>query len=244
MKSILLSALLLLAVSLQAQAPASNPVPLKEEPHHHLIFENDYVRVWTFGIHGHDATLLHSHGLPYLGLALGAADFVNAVSGKPETHVTLTDGQVSYSKGGFAHLVSTETDTPFRNLTIELLKPQGAAKNRCVKVIADGGLDCLEQPPNADLGAVTTLVFETEVMAVASGEVTSGFHLAKMNTAHLLAVMDKSELVVEISGQPAKTLHAGEVMWLPAEADASLTKSAGGNAKFVVLTFRNKTPKS
>jgi len=104
MKSILFSAILFLSCAVGAQAPATAPVALKDEPHHHLLFENEYVRVWAFGIAGHQATLLHNHDLPYFGVAVGSADFINAVTGKPEAHVTLTDGQVSYSKGGFSHV--------------------------------------------------------------------------------------------------------------------------------------------
>ena len=142
MKTILHSALLLFNFSMQAQAPAANPVPIKEEPHHHLLIENEYVRAWGFSLAGHEATLLHTHDLPYIGVALGPGDFINLVVGKPEARATPMDGQMSYSKGGFAHVVRTDAGTPFRNFTIELLKPQGAPQNRCVKVIADGALDC------------------------------------------------------------------------------------------------------
>ncbi|MGH9711930.1 MAG: hypothetical protein ACRD5M_01360 [Candidatus Acidiferrales bacterium] len=243
MKSILLAGILLVTFSLQAQAPVTAPVALKDEPHHHLLFENDYVRAWAFGIHGREATLLHNHDLPYFGIALGAAEFVNAVSGKPETHVALADGQVSYSKGGFAHLVRTETDAPFRNFTIELLKPQGAPRNRCVKVIADGALDC-PKTAATPLAAATTLVFETDEVAMQSGEVASVMQIggADAKAAHLLAVMDQSDLSVGIPGKPPTIVHAGEAIWLPAGTAATLLNQSKGNARFFLLTFKDSTP--
>jgi len=205
MKSILFSTVLLLSWAVSAQALATAPVALKDEPHHHLLFENDYVRAWAFGITGHQATLLHNHDLPYLGVAVGSADFINAVTGKPEAHVTLTDGQVSYSKGGFSHIARTETDTPFRNFTIELLRPQGAAHNRCMKVVADSPLDC-PQTTASPLSAATTLAFETDEVAVASGEISAILRIAGADAqpARLLAVLDQSEVSVETPGQPAK----------------------------------------
>jgi len=245
MKSILLSAILLLSCAVGAQAPATAPVALKDEPHHHLLFENDYVRAWAFGIAGHQATLLHNHDLPYFGVALGSADFINAVTGKPEAHVTLTDGQVSYSKGGFSHLARTETDTPFRNVTIELLRPQGAARNRCVKVVADSPLDC-PQTTASPLGAATTLVFETGEVAVQSGEVASIFRIAGADTqpARLLAVLDQSELSVETPGQPAKKLHSGEALWLNAGAAATFVNTgARPTSRFVLVTFKDSGAK-
>ena len=49
----------LLAFSLRAQAPAA--VEIASEPHHHLVLENSYVRVWRFGLPAGDSTLLHAH---------------------------------------------------------------------------------------------------------------------------------------------------------------------------------------
>jgi len=245
MKPIVFSAILLLSCAVSAQAPAAAPVALKDEPHHHLLFENDYVRAWAFGIAGHQATLLHHHGLPYLGVAVGSADFINAVSGKPEAHVTLADGQVSYSKGGFSHLVRTETGTAFRNVTIELLRPQGAARNRCMKVVADSPLDC-PQTTASPLAAATTLVFETDEVAVQSGEFGSILRIAGADTqpARLLAVLDQSEVSVETPGQPAKKLHSGEALWLNAGAAATFVNSgARATARFVLVTFKDSGAK-
>jgi hypothetical protein len=243
MKITFLGVVLLLAFAAQAQAPAT-PVALKDEPHHHLMFENDYVRVWAFGITGHDATLLHNHDLPYFGIALGPADYVNAVVGKPETHGKLTDGQVSYSKGGFAHIVRTETDMPFRNFTIELLKPQANPRNRCVKVIADGALDC-PQTSATPLDQATTLVFETDEVLLRSGAISSKLQItgADAQPARLVAVLEGSDVNVEFPGQPAKNLHGGEAAWLPAGATASLESPTGKEPKFVVITFKDSAKK-
>src|SRR6266849_2657567 len=104
MKSILFSAILFLSCAVGAQAPATAPVALKDEPHHHLLFENEYLRVWAFGIAGHQATLLHSHDRPCVRGAVASAGFVNAGTGEAKPPVTLADGQDSYSRGGFSHV--------------------------------------------------------------------------------------------------------------------------------------------
>ena len=242
MKPIFLSAILFLSLFVVGQTPA---VALKGEPHHHLLFENDYVRAWAFGIKGHEATLLHNHDLPYVGVTVGSADFINAVTGKPEGHPKQTDGQVGYSKGGFSHVVRTETDMPFRNFTIELLRAQGAARNRCVKVLADSPLDCPDSAASP-LAAATTLVFETDEIAVQSGEVASFFRIAGADTqpARLLAVLDLSELSVEIPGQPAKKVHSGEALWLNPGAAATLANSGErATSRFVLITFKDSGAK-
>lgn len=243
MKATCLGVVLLLAFAAQAQAPAT-AVAIKDEPHHHLLFENDYVRVWAFGIKGHDATLLHNHDLPYFGIALGPADFINAVAGKPETHAKQTDGQVSYSKGEFAHLVRTETDMPFRNFTIELLKPQANPRNRCVKVLADGALDC-PQTSATPLDLATTQVFETDEVLLRSGAISFQMRLAGADAqpARLVAVLEGSDLNVELPAQPVKKLHGGEAAWLPAGAVTSLVNPSASDSRFVLITFKDSAEK-
>src|SRR5574337_388921 len=132
MKRLPFLTLLLLAPHLLAQAP--DAVPVAKEPHHHRVLENSYVRVFRVSVPAHDATLLHQHDVPYIYLALGPADFVNAVAGKPEVRVTMEDGQVGYSIGHFAHVARIDADIPFNNVTIELLHPQGEPRNLCAQI--------------------------------------------------------------------------------------------------------------
>jgi len=237
MKNLFLLVTLLATFAARAQAPAANPVAIKEEPHHHLIFENSYVRVFRVEIPGHDATLLHAHDLPYASVTIGSADFINAVAGKPEAHVTLADAQVGYSKGGFAHIVRTEAGTPFRNITVELLKPQGAVRNLCVKVVADA----------PDSGCAMTACidstiedFETDEMVVRSESLSAQKKRAEeaLNSPRLFLVLDKSELTITIPGLGDKVLHTGEAFWLPAGAAPTLGNSGATTSRFLVLTFK------
>src|SRR6267143_6352262 len=138
MKRIFLVLPLLFSASLPAQAPVS--VPIAKEPHHHLVLENDYVRVFRVSLPAHDATLLHQHDVPYLYISLGPADVINAVQGRPEAHLVMADGQLGYSPGHFAHIARTDAGSTFDNVTIELLKPQGTPRNRCAKIV-DGPLN-------------------------------------------------------------------------------------------------------
>jgi hypothetical protein len=125
----------------QAQDAAdSELVPLRDEPHHRLVMQNDIVRVYTVGIPPNDATANHRHDHPYLAINFGAANIENDVQGKPPAHLQLFDGQLVYSTGGFAHVAKT-SGAPFHNVTIELLKPQENAKNLCKRII-EGPLSC------------------------------------------------------------------------------------------------------
>ena len=129
----------------QEQAAAQNRVvSLQDEPHHQLVLQNDFVRVYTLGISPNDTTLMHRHDLPYVAVNFGVGEVINIEQGKSETHLKLQDGQVSYSAGGFAHVLRTDPGLAFRNVMIELIKPQGSARNLCRPVI-EGPIDCPEQ---------------------------------------------------------------------------------------------------
>jgi hypothetical protein len=226
---------------------------VKDEPHHHLLLENEYTHVYKFELAPHSATLLHLHALPYFGFALGAADYVNAVQGKPETHATLEDAQISFSKGGFAHIVRTDTDARFYNFTVELLKPQGTPRNRCVKVLADQPLDCPVEA--AGKPAAGMPAFETDEVLLQVGGLPSGptYKLDAAATPRLICVLEDSEVSIEVSGGKPKKLHGGEVFWLSGGAAAEIVNAGKGKttgkgkdkayeeakiARFYILVFK------
>ena len=230
-------AALSMALAAMGQAPAANPVAAKDEPHHHLVLENAYVRVLHFELAGHEATLSHSHDLPYVSVALGPGDFINAVTGKPEAHAALKDAQVGYSKGGFSHIVRTDAGPPFQNFTVELLKPQGAVRNLCVKVVADAPDGGCSQAASTD---ANVMVFETDEMLVQSGSLAAQQKRTEgaEKSPRLYLVLDKSELTITIPGLGDKTLRTGDAFWLPAGAAPSLANPGAEVSRFLVLTFK------
>lgn len=239
--------------ALCAQTPdAPKAVPMTEEPHHRVIFENSYVRVFRFSLPGHQATLLHLHDLPYISVALGPVDAVNAVAGKPEAHMALTDGQVGYSRGGFAHLVRTEAGSPFNNFTIELKHPQGEPRNLCQKVTdaplndcPPGNVDPL--PANSQAKTLAQAVekkplFETSEIVVTSYSTAlkEDYSESGAQPARLLVVEQDSELQVDVPGQTSKRLHGGDVLWLEAGKEWRIATARGQKlTRFLLVQFKD-----
>jgi hypothetical protein len=240
-------ALLVVAFSLGTQAPVA--IPIANEPHHHLVFENDYVRVFRLSLRAHDATLLHQHDVPYLYVSLGPADVINAVQGRPEARIVLADGQLGYSPGHFAHIARTDAGSAFDNVTIELLRPQGEPRNLCEKII-DGPLnDCQNPssntlPPGSPLRALARAMaikrlFETDEILVTSFSIALKQNYSETGS-RLLVVDDNSELQVERPGDDSRSLHAGEVLWL--EAGKKWTIATPGEHKvtrFLLIRFKD-----
>ncbi len=249
MKPPLCSALLLLTFSSNAQAPTAVPIP--KEPHHHLVLENDYVRVFRVSVPAHGATLLHQHDVPYLYVALGPADVINAVQGRSEVHLVMADGQLGYSRGGFAHVARTDSGLVFNNVTIELLHPQGEPRNLCEKII-DGPLNGCQNsgsntlPPDLPLRALAKALaikqlFETEEIFVTSHSIAlkQSYSESGSQPYRLLVVEEGSELQVDIRGEPSKSAGGGEVLWLEAGKKWTIVTSGPHKlTRFLLIQFK------
>jgi quercetin dioxygenase-like cupin family protein len=109
---------------------AQSPVPVANEPRHHLKFENDYVRVFDVLVPPGDATLFHLHSNDYAFVSIGDATLKAQASGSQPGDLILKDGEARFTKGPITHRVTNVAGAPFRNITIEILKspgPVGAA---------------------------------------------------------------------------------------------------------------------
>ena len=247
MKKFLGAAFLLLAFSLNAQTPAGVPIP--KEPHHHLVLENDYVRVFRVSVPGHGATLLHQHDVPYLYVSLGPADVINAIQGRPEVHIVMADGQVGYSPGHFAHIARTDAGLIFNNVTIELLKPQGEPRNLCARIV-DGPLnDCTQPGPNEPLPqpppiSFTRLLETNEILITAAIFAPRVSYIGfEPNRVRLLISLNNSDLKVEPPGEAPKLLSSGNVLWIPAGSAPKLTRHADSiPSRFLLLSFKDSGP--
>jgi hypothetical protein len=92
----------------------------------------------------------------FVTVSLGNNDFMNAEVGKPETEVVQKDRQIGYSEGGSTHAIRPESGSAFNDITVELLRPQGAAKNGCEKIV-DGPLGDCKSGPDSPLKALLKL---------------------------------------------------------------------------------------
>jgi quercetin dioxygenase-like cupin family protein len=116
-------------------AQQQQPVEITSEPSHHLVFQNEYVRVFDVTVAPKATTLVHKHNHDYLFVTLGDSDVVSARVGEKPAALHLKDGEVRFTPGNFAHAAINESDQPFHNITIELLKSSGkvtACADLCV----------------------------------------------------------------------------------------------------------------
>jgi len=246
---------LIAVISLSAQAP--EPIPLAHgnvpgEPHHHLKIENEFVRVYYVEVPPHENTQLHQHDHDYIYVSLGPSDVVNAPLNKPEVHLTLKDGETHFTRGGFAHVARNLSDAPFRNITIELLKPQGEPRNLCETVIINAPLNDCEDSGSASPPADSPLrmlaravavkpIFRTDKAAVKSFSISLKQNYTETDAQHprLLVVEDRSEVKVEIAGEASQSVQDGGVLWLaPGKKWAIVSLGGQKTARFLLIEFR------
>lgn len=221
------------------------PVPLQSEPHHHLVLQNSYVQVFNVEVPSSDATLLHQHDLPYLYVVLGPANFINAVTGKPEAPVKLNDGAVRYSPGHFSHLVRTDSGVAFHNITIELVQPQTSPRNLCEKVM-DGPLGiCPQKDPPGERNEIQAFqksvpYFETDEVRVERIRIEGGkdYEEDSPRLAALLVALSDANLDVSLASDHAAFLHGGDVLWLPAGKARKIADFLGTKSSFLILSFK------
>ena len=245
-----LATVCLLSIALLGSAPniqttgTPSVVPLPAEPHHHLVFENSFVRVYRVTIPGRDTTLLHQHDLPYVSVSIGPADFVNAVTGKPEAHVVLVDGQVGYSRGGFAHIARTDAGVVFNNVTIELLKPQGEPHNLCAKIVPGGALaaSCPEAQADQKKDSSSVAQFKTDEMSAQMDSYGSEAHPVTIGPrlGTLLVIVSGSGIQKIANGKIEETLSAGNSTWLPAGSSTMFSNVSGKPWSALSLSFEDK----
>jgi hypothetical protein len=239
MKPLLCATLLLLTFSLNAREPVAVPIP--KEPHHHLVLENEYVRVFRVSVPAHSATVLHQHDVPYLYVALGPANVINAVQGKPEVHLVMADGQVGYSRGGFTHIARTDAGLVFNNVTIELLKPQGEPQNICAEV-APGAAEgnCAKTLTEKRNGVSNVPQFQTEETVVNLVRLDPDAEQTTITPGPgtLFVLLSGSGIQTVVKGKPEETLGVGNVMWLLGGSNTTFSNPSHKAWSYLALGFK------
>jgi len=181
--------LLVLGVAPTVAQTIPGAVLARREPHHHLAYEDSTIRVLRVHVPAHDTTLLHEHQADYFWIALGASTVVSARPATPDATITVPDLSFHYTPGKFAHVARSPGDTPFDNITVELLQPQTGARNLCESAVSGEPLDCA--PPSAPtprffVGGDERPAFATDQLRVSLVTIAPGAALRPGTPAHII----------------------------------------------------------
>jgi quercetin dioxygenase-like cupin family protein len=204
-------------------------VAITSEPHHHLALENPYVRVFKVEAPAHATTLVHRHDHDYIYVVLGASHITNVVEGKSPVQQRLQDGEVKFVPGNFAHKITNDADTPFRNVTVEILQPK---KDDPAKAAEARGLDI----GHGAMSMEETLFVKDGVKA---SEVTlnpGGMLHLESGGPRLIITVTALHYAGPACGALGTPMDAG-FDWIAAGAEHMLTNTCKTPTRFVVLEF-------
>src|ERR1700740_2965770 len=230
------SVLFLFAAVLLA-AQTAGEVEITAEPHHHLTFENEHVRVFNVDVAPQTATLMHWHRHDYVFVTLGVSDISNEVQGKAPVEVKLPDGETRFSPATFAHVAKNLSAQPFRHVTIEYLqdeKLRNDVRDGKAKWDEERGLDVLQ-------GGTTQVLFVNDGVRATLFELQPGGVVPRHHHSgpHLLVAVSDLEIRSDVEGQGPMPGHfkSGESKWLPGGYAHTVTNVGHQPAKFVTLEF-------
>jgi quercetin dioxygenase-like cupin family protein len=112
-----------LVASQQSSVPVK-PVPVEEEPHHHLVLKNDSVMVLRVKLLPGESTLFHTHLHDRVAVDLSDTTITLQKPGEPESAPEATKpGNVAAleSHGPYTHLVHNTGNAVFEVLDVELV---------------------------------------------------------------------------------------------------------------------------
>ena len=221
--------------SLSAQTTAPAQVEITAESGHHLVLENEHVRVFKVEVAPNGATLMHHHGHDYIYVALGISQVENDVAGKPPVQLTLQDGETHFVAGGFAHVAKNLSDRQFRNITIELLEDEKARQSPPPKWDEERGLHVLN-------GGTRDILFVKDGVRVSELDLQPGGIAPKHHHAgpHLVVAVTDLDLRSDVEGKGASSVHlkAGDVAWVKGDFTHTLTNVGKQNAKLITVEFQ------
>jgi hypothetical protein len=122
----------------QNRYPCDRVVPIGQEPRHHLVIENEFVRVFAVELAPHDRTLCHHHLHDYLVYVAGDADVVSAERNQEPKTILYKDGECELGFAGMVHVVENLGEARFRNIVAELLPGVVALRRGAIPKLGRG----------------------------------------------------------------------------------------------------------
>ncbi len=229
------AALFAVAPSLSAQTSsqtAAPAIPMREEGHHHLIFQNSYVNVFFVEIPPHESTLRHHHDLPYVSIQPGGSDAPPATTGTP---------RVGYAAGNLTHAVTNSRNVTLRNIAVELVRPQGAVRDRCAAILNDQTPQvCEDDSLNSPYPTRRTPLLESDEILVESWELAPGTSTPPLNDRLDMLIGGLTGVhATGNSGLDSSNALRGGILWVPAGSNPVFKTAPDLGGHFIAIIFKD-----
>lgn len=204
-------------------------MPVREEPYHRVIYENDYVRVIDVHVPPGITTFYHIHSIPSVVVELTNSTIVSQEFGQPPpAPKQVAPGETRYApydETPLTHRVTNPGTNVFHVMDIELVKPN--TKDPMEPVVPVPGVTLSWEKPLAR-------VFDVHVAAGQTCNVPPGTY------AHILiAITGRGLAEAGLDGRiTQRALSTGEFIFLPARTSIKLTPLGKIDCTYVLLELR------
>ncbi len=199
-------------------------LPVRNEPHHKIVLENDYVRILDVHINEHDTTLTHIHAAASVMVFLSNSTIGTQIIAEKPVINDVKAGATSYAaydEKPIKHRVWNQGKSPFHVMDIELVK-QKPANDSCALINEDG----------------IKFQWSKKLVCVYNIDISSGkqYNVLKSNCAHLL--IDVSGMIATASSGSVHTIKAGNFLFFPPQNDIQIASNTKENANCVLLELK------
>jgi hypothetical protein len=212
-RSFWITAALVFPAVLFAQAPAV--ITMDQEPHHHLSFKNDYVKVFRVEVAPGDSIRMHQHDHDTVAIAIGDQMVTVGFPDKPAVHQKNPDGQLRLQKTGYIHSTGVDPGTTYHTVAVELIPPQGNPRNLCAAVMAGEPLHCVDVPANVPPYQVQVPQFQSDQTLVELARVPAGQNITigDVKDFELIVALDPGTLSPAGGKGKDQALAPGDFVW-------------------------------
>lgn len=202
--------------------PAFTQPAVRDEPRHHNVFENDYVRVLDVYLAPHDTTQFHVHATPSVFISLTKTATVSQLQGQQPVRSIFVAGNAWYDSlvTPRIHRVSNEDTTWFHVMDVELTAGKPHSN--------EAGLQ----------SSSLKLLFDEPLVRGYSVQfpVKESFKLPSSKTGYLLVSLGENAITLQSAGSMQhRKMKAGHYCWIQEESIISCTDAA---AVFIVLQLK------
>lgn len=205
----------------------SRAVEIDEEPRHHLVIANEFVRAFAVEIAAGDRTLCHHHPHDYLLYVAGAAEIVSAARGEEAKRLHYEDGECELSSAGLTHVVENLGNKPFRNVVVELLPG------------SDKLLRGVRPRPAAGEGRINAILDE-ERGAVCQMVVPPGCEIEIAGPAVLASPYHDALMLKELDDFDVPLDSFRKLMWVCGPRKVAIRNFGGTNARALVFQIGHR----
>jgi quercetin dioxygenase-like cupin family protein len=240
----MLAALLTAAAAPPAPVGAS-PAPAADSTHREVLTTDD-ARVQRLVLGPGASTGQHTHAHPHIAVALTGGELADVAPDGSTRPRKMAEGALAFVPAGVAHALRNAGSATFRAVTVDLLRPQTGARNRCGALLPGQPLNCPD-PASRKMGALLVPQMATDQTVVSLLTLDPGADYRFQDTAMPPVVValegTEAKALVELNiagavGKGEKPMAGGDAVSTEPRSALGLHNTGRTPARFLVLEFK------